>query len=86
MHYWSFNGNLTRDDAGKDDLYDEFNAFLVNDPHGKANSALRLNNGYLKVCVKILLIIKIFIYKLNELISNIERYHQVFILAGHSHL
>ena len=67
MHYWSFNGNLTRDEAGKDDLYDEFNAFLVEDSYGKANSALQLNNGYLKVCVKILLIIKLFIYKLKRI-------------------
>ena len=71
VHYWSFNGNLTCDEAGKEDLYDQFNAFLVEDPYGKNNSALQLNNGYIKVYIKILLLIKIGIKKSNKLISNV---------------
>jgi hypothetical protein len=71
VHYWSFNGNLTCDEAGKEDLYDQFNAFLVEDPFGKNNSALQLNNGYIKVYIKILLLIKIGIKKSNKLISNV---------------
>lgn len=49
MHYWSFNGNLTRDEAGTADLFDTLNASLVEDRSAKALSALQLNNGYTRL-------------------------------------
>ena len=49
IHHWSFNGDLKRDEIGIAHLYDEVNVTLIQDRFGKSNSALKLNNGYLKI-------------------------------------
>lgn len=49
IHYWSFNGNLTRDEIGKANLLNGLNTILIKDRLGKPNSALGLKNGYIKI-------------------------------------
>ena len=49
IHYWSFNGDLNRDEKGKAHLYDGKNVSLTEDRFGNPNSALLLRNGHLSI-------------------------------------
>ncbi len=49
VHAWSFNGNMLNDEINGYDLSEPKNVHLATDRFDNSNSALQLENGYLKV-------------------------------------